>query len=79
MVSTKTSDTSLHPVAFNGDFNSLMNKPIVTEDISSGNFNAVSSNAIYQVLGDLDKSGVGRLSEEEIDMLFTTYEEPVNE
>ena len=56
-----------------------MNKPIVTEDISSGNFNAVSSNAIYQVLGDLDKSGVGRLSEEEIDMLFTTYEEPVNE
>ena len=78
LVSTKTSDTSLHPVAFNGDFNSLMNKPIVTEDISSGNSNAVSSNAIYQVLGNLDKSGVGRISEEEIDMLFTTYEEPVD-
>ena len=73
LVQTKVSDTSLHGVAFTGDFKDLINQPTATDAVEKGNMFPVTSNAVYNVVASAIPEASGSISNTEIDMLFTDY------
>lgn len=73
LVQTKVSDTSLHRVAFTGDFKDLTNQPTATDVVEKGNMFPVTSNAVYNVVANAIPEASGSISNTEIDMLFTDY------
>lgn len=73
LVQTKVSDTSLHRVAFTGDFKDLINQPTATNTVEKGNMFPVTSNAVYDIVASAIPEALGSISNTEIDMLFTDY------
>lgn len=73
LVQTKVSDTSLHRVAFTGDFKDLINQPTATDAVEKGNMFPVTSNAVYNVVASAIPDASGSISNTEIDILFTDY------
>lgn len=73
LVQTKVSDTSLHRVAFTGDFKDLINQPTATNTVEEGNMFPVTSNAVYNVVASAIPEASGSISNTEIDMLFANY------
>lgn len=53
-INKKVDRSSLHNVAFNGDYRQLNNKPIPDSIPIKGSSNCISSNAVYEVLSNLD-------------------------
>lgn len=73
LIQTKVSDTSLHRVAFTGDFKDLINQPTATDAVEKGNMFPVTSNAVYDIVASAIPEASGSISNTEIDMLFTDY------
>lgn len=73
LVQTKVSDTSLHRVAFTGDFKDLINQPTATNTVEKGNMFPVTSNAVYDIVASAIPEALGSISNTEIDILFTDY------
>ena len=48
-------------VGFSGSYNDLINKPIIENRVIQGSNNAISSNAVYELLHDLTEGSVSSL------------------